>query len=58
MDSGYNTDNVYSFCAQHMDVLIPSKGSSTPLKSRYNVTILDKQEAGFGCASTSWTQTR
>lgn len=48
MDSGYNTDNVYSFCAQHMDVLIPSKGSSTPLKSRYNVTILDKQEAGFG----------
>ena len=48
IDSGYNTDDVYNFCAQHMDVLVPTKGSSLPLKSRYNVTILDKRAAGFG----------
>lgn len=47
IDSGYNTDEVYEFCAQHMDVAVPSKGSSTQLKSRYNVTILDKGK-GFG----------
>ncbi len=48
IDSGYNTDAVYSFCAANMDVLVPTKGSATPLKSRYNVTILDKHQAGFG----------
>jgi phage terminase large subunit GpA-like protein len=48
IDSGYNTDDVYAFCAAHMDVMVPTKGSSTPLKSRYSVTVLDKQAAGFG----------
>lgn len=48
IDSGYNTDDVYAFCAAHMDVLVPTKGSSTPLKSRYSVTVLDKRQAGFG----------
>lgn len=47
IDSGYNTDEVYSFCAQHMDVAVPTKGSATTLKSRYNVTVLDRQK-GFG----------
>lgn len=47
MDSGYNTDDVYSFCAQHMDVMVPTKGASTPLKSRYRVSVIDKQQ-GFG----------
>ena len=47
IDSGYNTDEVYSFCAQHMDVAIPTKGSSTPLRARYSVTVLDKA-VGFG----------
>ena len=47
IDSGYNTDEVYQFCAEHMDVAIPSKGSSTTLKSRYTVTVLDKG-AGYG----------
>ena len=48
IDSGYNMDDVYAFCAAHMDVMVPTKGSSTPLKSRYSVTVLDKQVAGFG----------
>nr|DAF28649.1 MAG TPA: terminase large subunit [Caudoviricetes sp.] len=47
IDSGYNTDEVYSFCAQHMDVAIPTKGASTPLRARYSVTVLDKV-VGFG----------
>ena len=48
MDSGYNTDEVYAFCAHHQDVLVPTKGSSNPLKSRYNVTILDRSISSFG----------
>lgn len=47
IDSGYNTDEVYDFCTENMEVAVPSKGSSTPLKSRYNVTIIDKA-GGFG----------
>ena len=47
IDSGYNTDEVYQFCAEHLDVAIPTKGSATPLKSRYTVTVLDKGK-GFG----------
>ncbi|MBQ4361219.1 MAG: phage terminase large subunit family protein [Proteobacteria bacterium] len=47
IDSGYNTDEVYQFCTEHMDVAVPTKGSSTALKSRYTVTVLDRQQ-GFG----------
>lgn len=47
IDSGYNTDEVYAFCAQHMDVAIPTKGSAVALRSRYQVTVLDKGK-GFG----------
>ena len=48
IDSGYNTDEVFAFCAHNMDVLVPTKGASNPLKSRYNVSILDKSATGFG----------
>ena len=47
IDSGYNTDEVYQFCAENMDVAVPTKGSATSLKSRYTVTVLDKA-VGFG----------
>ena len=47
IDSGYNTDEVYTFCAHNMDVMVPTKGASRPLKSRYSVSVLDKQ-AGLG----------
>lgn len=47
MDSGYNTDEVFAFCAQHMGLVVPTKGASHPLKSRYQVSIIDK-DAGFG----------
>lgn len=42
IDSGYNTDEVYQFCAKRADVCLPSKGASRKMTSRYSVSILDK----------------
>lgn len=42
IDSGFNTDEVYQFCAMHMDVCLPTKGSSKTMRSRYSVSMLDK----------------
>ena len=42
IDSGYNTDEVYQFCALHQDVCLPTKGSSQAMRSRYSVTKLEK----------------
>ncbi|HML88919.1 MAG TPA: phage terminase large subunit family protein [Methylomusa anaerophila] len=42
IDSGYNTDEVYQFCAMHQDVCLPTKGSSKAMRSRYSVSKLDK----------------
>ncbi|MDD4601466.1 hypothetical protein SDC9_04149 [bioreactor metagenome] len=42
IDSGYNADEVYTFCAKRQDVCLPTKGSSNPLRARYNITILEK----------------
>lgn len=42
IDSGYNTDEVYQFCAMHCDLCVPTKGASKHLTSRYNITKLDK----------------
>lgn len=48
IDSGYNTDEVYAFCAYHMEVAVPTKGASRPLKTRYTSSAIDKSQAGFG----------
>jgi len=42
MDSGYNTDEVYQFCAKWAGLCVPTKGASNPMTSRYSVTIIDK----------------
>lgn len=42
IDSGYNTDEVYQFCAKRMEVCVPTKGASNPMTSRYSVSIIDK----------------
>lgn len=42
IDSGDQTDDVYDLCAMNQDWLIPSKGSSRPLLSRYKVSMIDK----------------
>jgi phage terminase large subunit GpA-like protein len=46
IDSGFNTDEVYQFCARNPGVCLPTKGSSHAMNSRYRVTIIDK---GIGC---------
>jgi phage terminase large subunit GpA-like protein len=47
IDSGYNTDEVYQFCARNPGICLPTKGSSHAMTSRYRVTILDKG-VGYG----------
>ena len=42
MDSGYNSEEIYDFCKLYEGIVIPVKGSSTPLKSKYTVTTLNK----------------
>ncbi|MBP2657891.1 MAG: Phage terminase large subunit [Firmicutes bacterium] len=42
IDSGYNTDEVYQFCAMHQEVCLPTKGSSKAMRSRYSATKIDK----------------
>ncbi len=42
IDSGYNTDEVYQFCAEHMGYVLPTKGNNVPMRSRYQVTIIEK----------------
>jgi len=46
IDSGYRTDEVYTFCSQFPEVCRPVKGSSKRLTSPYSVTSIDKE--GFG----------
>lgn len=42
VDSGFNSDDVYEFCARNPGLCVPTKGASNPLTSRYVVSILDK----------------
>lgn len=42
MDSGYNRDEVYQFCAKWAGVCVPTKGASKEMTSRYSVTIIDR----------------
>lgn len=45
VDSGYNTDEVYKFCAFNQDLCVPTKGSSRSLRSRYAQTKLERDIA-------------
>lgn len=42
MDSGYRTEEVYYFCAQHIGLVIPTKGSSRALTTRYTISRIDR----------------
>lgn len=44
IDSGFNTDEIYEFCAMNSDWLIPAKGSSRPLVKRYSESVIDKKD--------------
>lgn len=45
-DSGYRTNEVYSFCRKYPDRARPVKGSSTRMRTPYSVTMIDKKKAG------------
>ena len=42
IDSGYNTDATYDFCANNAEWAIPVKGSSNPMLSHYKISRINK----------------
>lgn len=42
IDAGFDTDEVYRYCAIHQDKCIPTKGNSKKMVSRYAITNVDK----------------
>lgn len=47
VDSGYDTENVYQFCAEHQGLAIPVKGSSNQMIAPYKISQLEKKEKGL-----------
>lgn len=49
IDSGFDTDNVYDFCANNSDWALPAKGSSRPMQTHYNMSTVNKTGSkGYG----------
>lgn len=46
VDSGYNADDTYDFCARNPEWAVAIKGSSTPLRAKYTLTKIDKEDKG------------
>lgn len=42
IDSGYDADSTYDFCADNSEWALPCKGSSNPMRSRFTVSRVDK----------------
>lgn len=42
VDSGYNTDDVYDFCALNADWALPSKGASNPMQTHFKLSSVNK----------------
>lgn len=42
IDSGYNTDDVYDFCANNSEWALPVKGSSNTMQSHYKLSKVNK----------------
>ena len=42
IDSGYDADDVYDFCAYNSDWALPCKGSSNPMKSHFMISTVNK----------------
>ena len=45
IDSGYNADAVYDFCALHSDWALPCKGSSNPMQSHFHIGKVNKADS-------------
>lgn len=46
VDSGYNADETYDFCANNAEWAVSIKGSNTPLPTKYRHTKIDREERG------------
>lgn len=42
LDSGYNSDDIYDFCANNSDWALPCKGTSNPMLSNYKLSNINK----------------
>ncbi len=42
IDSGYNADEVYDFCARNSEWALPVKGSSNPMQSHFKFSTVNK----------------
>lgn len=42
LDSGYNSDDIYDFCANNSDWALPCKGASNPMLSHYKLSKVNK----------------
>ena len=42
IDSGYDADSVYDFCAYNSDWALPCKGSSNPMRSHFLISAVNK----------------
>lgn len=45
IDSGYNTDEVYDFCANNSDWALPVKGSNKPMMSHFKLSKINKPDS-------------
>lgn len=42
IDSGYDSDSTYDFCALNSDWALPVKGSSNPMQSHFKMSVVNK----------------
>ena len=45
IDSGFDADTVYDFCASNSEWALPSKGSSNPMMSHYKLSKVNKTDS-------------
>jgi len=46
IDSGYNADETYDFCADNSEWAVAVKGSSNEIPNKYRMTRIDREERG------------
>ncbi len=45
IDSGYDTDTVYDFCADNSDWALPVKGASNPMQTHYKISMVNRTDS-------------
>lgn len=47
IDSGYNADDTYDFCAKNSEWAVSIKGSSTEIPTKYRLSKIDREDKGL-----------